>query len=310
MLPATTALIFPPDIIELILAPRPTLQRALALTKYFQPTALFIRHSAGGFKQMKPALIAAALTVFSPFGTSAQHPPTEVRPAFEVASVKSSSAGSHGISLSGDPSRFTIRNTTIRFVISLAYNVKDFQISSGPPLLESERYDIEATFGVDASERPGRLTFTTIQSAPQVRLMLQALLADRFHLAIRHQTKEVPAYSLTVGKNGPKLRESKTPEDLQDMRVDLGQIKSNRMSTAQLAGVLSRLLGLPIVDKTGLTKYYEVLLDWTPDEAGADATPGPSIFAAIQETLGLRLKSAKEPVDVLVIDHVERPTAN
>jgi uncharacterized protein (TIGR03435 family) len=92
--------------------------------------------------------------------------------------------------------------------------------------------------------------------------------------------------------------------------VDLGLIRSNRMSTAQLAGMLSRLLGLPVVDKTGLTAYYDLLVKWTPEEASADAPPGPSIFTAIQDTLGLRLVAGRELVDVLVVEHVERPTAN
>ena len=231
-------------------------------------------------------------------------------PKFEVASVKPSDPSSRGISLSGDPSRFTMRNATIRFLISLAYNVKDFQIPGGPRLLDSERYDVEATYGANPPEWRGRLTFVRIQADPQVRLMLQALLVDRFHLAIRHETKDLPAYSLNIAKNGPKLRESTTPEDLQDMRVDLGQIKNNRISTEQLAGVLSRLLGLPIVDETGLTGYYDVLLKWTADDTSADTTVGPSIFAAIQDTLGLRLSGGKQPIDVLVIDHVERPTEN
>jgi len=251
-------------------------------------------------------IMAVGLMVISIFGQT-----TSSQPAFDVASVKPADPSSHGISLSGDPSRFTIRNVTIKFLIGLAYNVKDFQILGGPRLLDSERYDIGATYGVNSpGRRDRRLTFVTIQADPQVRLMLQALLVDRFHLAIRHETKVLPAYSLNIAKNGPKLRESTTPEDLQDLRVDLGQIKSNRMSTEQLAGVLSRMLEMPVVDKTGLTEYYDLLLKWSPDEASADTTPAPSIFTAIQETLGLRLVTAREPVEVLVIDHVERPTAN
>jgi uncharacterized protein (TIGR03435 family) len=250
-------------------------------------------------------IIGAGLMAVSIFGQT-----TSSRPTFDVASVKPSNPSSHGISLSGGPSRFTMRNVTIRFLISLAYGVKDFQISGGPRLLDSERYDIEATYGADLPQRPERLTFMTIEADSRVRQMLQALLADRFHLAIRHETKELPAYSLNLAKNGPKLRESTTPEDMQDMRVDLGQIKSNRMSMAQLTGVLSRLLGLPIVDKTGLTRYYDLLLKWTPDDGAADTTAGPSIFTAIQDTLGLRLIAGKESIDVLVIDHVERPTEN
>jgi uncharacterized protein (TIGR03435 family) len=200
---------------------------------------------------------------------------------------------------------------SIKSLISLAFNVKDFQILGGPRLAESERYDIEATYGVNSPERRDRrLTFVTIQADSQIRLMLQNLLVDRFHLAIRHETKELQAYSLSIAKNGTKLKKSTATEDLQDMTVDLGQIKSNRMSMEQLAGVLSRMLGTPIVDKTGLTAYYDLSLRWSPDEASADTTAAPSIFTAIQETLGLRLLSGREPVEVLVIDHVERPTAN
>ena len=228
---------------------------------------------------------------------------------FDVASVKPSNPASRGMTLSGDPSRFTIHNVTIRFLISLAFNVKDFQVPGGPRLLDSERYDIEATYGANPPERQGRLTFMTIQADPQVRLRLQSLLADRFHLVVRHETKELPAYSLNIGKNGSKLKASTTPEDSQDMSVDLGQIKSNRMSTAQLTEMLSRnTRAADRVDKTGLTGYYDILLKWAPDETSPDA--GPSIFAAVQDALGLKLVAGKEPVDVLVIDHVEKPTEN
>src|SRR5215471_917735 len=164
-------------------------------------------------------IMAVGLMVISIFGQT-----TSSQPAFDVASVKPADPSSHGISLSGDPSRFTIRNVTIKFLIGLAYNLRDFQVTGGPRLLDSERYDIEATYGANLPERRGRLTFVTIQADPQVRLMLQALLVDRFHLGIRHETKELSAYSLNLAKSGPKLRESTAPEDLQDMRVDLGLI--------------------------------------------------------------------------------------
>ncbi len=97
-------------------------------------------------------------------------------PKFGVASVKPSDPRSHGVASSGDPSRFTIHNVMIRFLISLAYDVKDFRIPAGPHWLDSDRYDIEATYGAYPPERRGRLTLMTIQSDPQVRLMLQALL--------------------------------------------------------------------------------------------------------------------------------------
>src|SRR6185312_6413430 len=139
--------------------------------------------------------------------------------SFDVASVKPSNPASHGMTLSGDLSRFTIHNVTIRFLISLAYNVKDFQVPGGPGLLDSERFDIEATYGANPPERQGRLTFMTIQADPGVRSRLQSLLADRFHLVVRHETKELPAYSLDIGKNGSKLKASTTSEDSQGMSV-------------------------------------------------------------------------------------------
>src|SRR5215831_6338139 len=111
-------------------------------------------------------IMAVGLMVVCVFGQT-----TFSRPAFDVASVKPANPSSQGISLSGDPSRFTIRNVTIKFLIGLAYNVRDFQITGGPRLLDSERYDIEATYGVHSpAQHDRRLTFVTIQADPQVRL--------------------------------------------------------------------------------------------------------------------------------------------
>jgi uncharacterized protein (TIGR03435 family) len=170
-------------------------------------------------------------------------PPAETK--FDVVSVKPSSPDSHGIGLTGDAGRLTIRNTTIRFLIRLAYNLKDFQLPGGPPPVDSGRYDIDAVTASDAST-PGRLTFLTIQANSQMRLRLQALLEDRFHLVVRHETKNLPAYYLTAAKNGSKLRASGVPRESQDMTIDRGHIKSNRMSMTQLAQVLSDLLGQPV----------------------------------------------------------------
>jgi uncharacterized protein (TIGR03435 family) len=203
-----------------------------------------------------------------------------------------------------------MRNVTIKLLIGLAYNVKDFQIHGRQGLLDSERYDIDAVCEERQTDRTARLTFVTIQADSRLRLMLQALLADRFHLVLHHETRELPAYSLSPAKNGPRLSDSTTTEDLSNMRVDVGQIRSNRMSMEELAGVLSRLLGMPVVDKTGLTGHFDLLLKWTPDETSADTTLGPSIFTAIQDTLGLRLVAGQEPTDILVIDRVEHPSPN
>jgi uncharacterized protein (TIGR03435 family) len=181
---------------------------------------------------------------------------------------------------------------------------------------------------------------------PQVRKMLQALLADRFKLALSHETKDLPVYALQVAKNGPKFHEStfKPPErppdspppplgqgtrPMQGIRMNgRGELTVTYVDLPMFANMLSRIVGRIVVDKTGLTGKYDFTLKWTPEEGqgpmmpggrgtgpdGAAPAPaessGPSIFTALQEQLGLKLDSEKAPTDVLVIQHVERPSEN
>jgi uncharacterized protein (TIGR03435 family) len=151
--------------------------------------------------------------------------------------------------------------------------------------------------------------------------MLQALLKDRFQLVLRHETKDAPVYELVVAKGGPKMQEDTTSPRQRIGVTGGGKIMAEKSSTAALAGLLGGIVtGRPVVDKTGLASTYKFTLQWTPavGERGLlpspDAAPldpnGPSLFSALQEQLGLRLQSAKGPVDSLVIEKAEKPTEN
>ena len=166
---------------------------------------------------------------------------------------------------------------------------------------------------------------TTVE---QMRQKLQALLADRFQLTIHHETKEQPVYALVIGKNGSKLQESQMkPVDRHRlMRMGRSELDAEGAAIDMLTSTLSNVLGRPVIDRTGLKGDYDFKLQWTPDPSqsggfggppppGVEAPPppdpnGPSIFTAIQEQLGLRLESQKGPVDLIVIDRVEKLSEN
>jgi uncharacterized protein (TIGR03435 family) len=267
---------------------------------------------------------------------SGQTQSSPARAEFEVASVKQT-AGSDGRSLlQAVQGRLIMTNLALRRLILIAYDLQDYQLSALPSWADSEHYDIQAKADGNPSVRQ--------MEGP----MLQAILEDRFKLAIHRETRQLPVYELAVGKAGAKLQPTKegscTPYlvDSAPPAPAPGQpqlsfcgfhaglddglnrtLEGQAITMALLASTLSRSytarLGRNVIDATGLTGAYDVHLKWAIDSlaapAGPDATPasdgaGPSIFTALQEQLGLKLESAKGPVEVLVIDHIERPSAN
>jgi uncharacterized protein (TIGR03435 family) len=236
--------------------------------------------------------------------------------------------------------RFSANAVTVKFLLEQAYGVKDSQVIGAPSWLDSERFDIDA--------KPDEETGAAFDKLPpdqrrqQLMLMLQSLLADRFKLSLTHETKDLPTYALVVAKNGPKFHEStyKPPEKSPDMprapgiggpaqagimMNGRGQLTTTYGDMNMLADVLSRFVGRPVINKTDLTGRYDFTLKWMPEEGqgpmipgprsgGDDAPPpessGPSIFTAVQDQLGLKLEPQKAPMDVLVIQHVERPSEN
>jgi bla regulator protein BlaR1 len=262
-------------------------------------------------------------------------------PKFEVASVKPNNGGGGFIGVRLEPSgRFVASNINARFLLEQAYAVKDSQISGAPDWIDSEHYDFEAKPDDATAERMGKLSRE--QRDELLKGMLQSLLADRFKLALRRETKELPVYALVVAKNGSKLHEA-APSDSdpaapgppggplrRGIQMRPGQLAGNSVPLDRIADVLSRTVGRVVIDKTGLKGLYDFTLNWTPGEdegpmfrgaGGAgpggpprDAPPsdasGPTIFSAVEEQLGLKLESQKSPVETIVIEHVEKPSAN
>jgi uncharacterized protein (TIGR03435 family) len=215
---------------------------------------------------------------------------------FEVASVKPNPSGSGHSDTDVDGNLLRMTNVTLKACITWAYRMTDAQIA-GPEWLESERFDIVAK---------------TESGKPQPE-MLQAVLAERFKLAVHRETKELTVYALVVAKNGPKIQKADPGEG--DTTSRRGHLTAQRTSMHGLARFLAGpnvRLGRPVVDKTGLDGVFDFNLDWTPENSSqtrADAPP--SIFVALQEQLGLKLEAQKAPVEVLMVDHVEKiPTEN
>lgn len=262
------------------------------------------------------------------------------QPQFEVASIKAAAPDARGTFVRMAPGgRLNINNMPLKEIIVMAWRVQPYQVSGGPAWIDSVRYDITAK--PDHSPKEG-----------EISLMLQSLLADRFLLKFHRETKELPIYALVVadknGKLGPQLTESKegscttfdpsrpppAPEPGKPPTLGCGgmmmgpdRVNAVGVPISQLVPVLSRMLGRTVVDKAGLTRKFDIKMQWTPDQSqamqgppggappGTPAPPpvdpnGPSIFTALQEQLGLKLESQKGPVELIVIDQVERPSEN
>ena len=262
---------------------------------------------------------------------NAQPAPTQ---QFEVSTIKLNNSGATTDSNQIMPGgRLSIENAPLRALIATAYNMRFSQLAGGPSWLDSARYDIEAR----GQLKPG------VKVAEQINLMVQALLADRLKLKVHRETKEMPIYAMTVAKNGPKVQalrgircldpiggDEPSADDIASGSIQScggysdgpGQILSPTVTMAKLASILSTTVSRTVVDKTGLDGVYDIALKWVPDDSSTPPAPdtpapavsadhGPSIFTALQEQIGLRLESQKGPVEILVIDHVEKtPTPN
>jgi uncharacterized protein (TIGR03435 family) len=212
---------------------------------------------------------------------------------FEVATVKPSAEMTGNMSIGRAPGgRFMATNASLKDLLMFAYDVRSFQISGGPSWSES------AGFNIEAKPEGGE------PRIDQLRGMVQKLLADRFQMNVHRETKEVPVYALVVGKSGPKL----TPSVSEEMGISgstRGRMIYRKVSTSLLARSLSQRMGKAVIDRTGITGEYDFTLEWVDDNQ-----EGPSLFTALQEQLGLKLESAKGPVEMLVIDRVSKPTEN
>ena len=235
---------------------------------------------------------------------SLAQPPTALQ--FEVASIKplGRPPGSGGGPWIIDRGRFKADAAWVRAVIAVAYSTQAIRVLGGPNWLDTERYDFAAK--ADSADA----------STDQLRVMIQSMLADRFKLVVHRETKELPVYTLTVAKSGPKMQAAKDNEKTYGSWVG-GRLICIRFNILGLINILSSTLGNPVVDKTGLTGLYDFNLEYTdprfqrPGNAGQPlADSPPDIFGAVQEQLGLKLDAKKAPVEVLVVDHAERASEN
>jgi uncharacterized protein (TIGR03435 family) len=186
------------------------------------------------------------------------------------------------------------------FLIGMAYKVGDDQIEKNPSWIESECYSISARAEGSGSLENDRL-----------RVLLQNLLSQRFHLALHREVKDFSGYALVVAKDGPKLDATKGISAPGHIGPD-GLLLARNISMRSLASMLPRAVGAHVVDETGLTGRYDITLRFAPDAPlAATGSSLPSIFTALQEQLGLKLMAQRVPVEMLVIDHVEKvPTEN
>jgi uncharacterized protein (TIGR03435 family) len=270
-----------------------------------------------------------------PGGTAPQAATEDVKvPGFDVVSIKPNKSGSGMIRVMTKPDGYSATNISLKMLIAAAYGIKDYLISGEPSWAGSARYDIDAKVAGPDVDVLKKL------SPEQRRSMLQPLLADRFKLKVHTESKELPVYELVVAKGGSKLKEATlgdtyangikgldgSPGRAGMMRVSRNQLTAQGVPIASLVNMLSQQFQRTVIDKTGLTGKYDLELNWTPEDSAIAGSPmtgggqpggeqppdssGPSIFTALQEQLGLKLQTAKGPVDTLVIDHVEMPSEN
>jgi bla regulator protein BlaR1 len=231
--------------------------------------------------------------------------------AFEVASVKPSAPNIRGIWFTPTNGKLTVKNAPLEWIMAEAYQVQPFRfrLANAPGWIRTARYDIDA-------KAPDPKA-----SKAELAGMLRKLLAERFHLSIHREMKEAPVYSLTVGKGGPKLQPPEHPDGPHGIDYrNGGTILLGRNATMEeFADSISFRMERTVVDKTGLTRHYDFRLEFAPDEfvarfgedrPAATDLNSTNVFTALQEQLGLKLEAGRGPVEMLVIDRVERPTEN
>jgi uncharacterized protein (TIGR03435 family) len=268
---------------------------------------------------------SALATIAFTFSAAAQ--PAAKPLKFEVASIKPSDPNAKGSSVMTDKvGGLRGENMPIRALVTMAYGIRDFQLSGAPGWLSTERYDIAAKPEPVENAGPAAVPRDMTDDQRKVRdeqwrQCVRNLLAERFGLVIHKEVKEEQIFHLVIAKGGPKLTEVTTPGPRQGMSMNTGRAQGFAAPMKMLADNLANTVGRPVVDMTGLTGKYDWKLEWAPDpgiaipgpntsqQQSLDA-PGPTIFTAVQEQLGLKLEAARGPVDTWVIDKIEHPSQN
>lgn len=223
--------------------------------------------------------------------------------AFEVVSVKPNHSASNNSSSNSHNGVFTGTNQNLKSLIMRAYLVRDYQVT-GPDWLASERFDIAAKPPAGAKDS-------------DLGLMLQSMLAERFKLTLHHETRELPVYGVVVAKNGPKFKEVEDTGGT-STNSNRGNFVGERCSMPTFCAYLARHMDRPVIDMTNLTGVFNLTLHFMPDEglpprddAKAGTEAYPPLLTALQEQLGLKMEPRKAPIDMLVVDHMDKvPSEN
>jgi uncharacterized protein (TIGR03435 family) len=244
--------------------------------------------------------VSFAATLAIGAALAAQQPKATGPATFEVASVKR--AGSGGPpgdiprNMEDTPGHFAMRNVSLRFALEWAYDLKDFEISVPEWMKSEERYDIVAHASYPATN-------------DQMRPMLQALLTERFQMKLHRETKELSVYALLPGKGPNKLKPAGS-EGQTGLSGSPSGVAFHKQPVSRLTFMLTRRMGRPVLDLTGLKGEYDFTLDIsglsTTGPGLADEPQGQSIFTAVQNDLGLRLEAQKRPIDVLIVDSANK----
>jgi len=263
---------------------------------------------------MKTLGLPVLLTLFfAAMRLLGQAQPDPKAPAFDVASIKPTSDDDLRFVFHIEPDgTVSASGITLKRLLMTASNVQGFRIVGGPDWVAAKRWNVQAKH-------------TGMASLDAIRSMLRGLCEERFQLHTRGETQSLPVYELVVDRKGLVIPRPREPNATTTVRAVPGSLRLTNATSATFASQLSYSVARPVIDKTNLRGTFDFALEWTPipgedggpttaglPPAEGEATPttlgGASIFTAIREQLGLRLNPARGPVDVLVIDHVERPT--
>jgi uncharacterized protein (TIGR03435 family) len=242
-------------------------------------------------------------------------------PTYEVTSVKIDPNGDPNKSIHGDETQngLALENWTLELMVRQAYGLKSYQVLGAPGgWYDQKEWQVEARLSDDEAAKLAAMN--KVDRAAERRLLLQSLLADRFKLAVHHETRDVPGFALVVAKGGPRFQEA-SADDIANLplnrtlTMENGELTFRAASMPTFVVLLSQVMNQSIVDRTNLTGKYKFSIPWKEEEFQVSASPSddPSsspISEILQDRLGLKLESMKLPTDFIVIDHVEEPAPN
>lgn len=252
------------------------------------------------------------------------------KPVFSSVSVKPYDPNGNppGVMIQDSAESFSASGVTLRILLHQAYGLQDNQIAGGPAWMDSAQFEVDAKIDDATAQAIGGMTPQAAGEAHQH--MMQAMLESQFHLTVHREKRDLPLYALVVADGGAKLHEA-TPGDTYPngfrgpdggpgagmIRMGVGELTCQAVPVENLTRILTEQIGRHVIDRTGLAGKYDFSLKWLPDVAASNAAGAlpapemalPSLQAALQQQLGLKLESATGPVDVLVVDQAEKPAA-